>query len=108
MFFDISKHRLLTLKEEGYYVAPSLKDAISQSDISFVCVNTPQSKYSNTINKTDGKSNINYSEINHDFDLIEEDLGKHQDLSQLLSALRDIAMTLNDNIINKRHLLVFR
>jgi UDPglucose 6-dehydrogenase len=107
-FFDISKQRLLTLKDEGYDVASSLKDAISQSDISFVCVNTPQSKYNNTINKTDGKSNINYSEINHDFDLIEEDLGKHQDLSQLLSALRDIAMTLNDNIINKRHLLVFR
>jgi UDPglucose 6-dehydrogenase len=108
MFFDISKHKLLTLKEEGYDVAPSLKDAISQSDISFVCVNTPQSKYSNSVIKTNGNGSINYSDINHDFDPIEEDLGKHQDLSQLLSALRDIVNALNKNIINKKHLLVFR
>jgi UDPglucose 6-dehydrogenase len=107
-FFDISKQRLQTLREEGYDVASSLKDAISQSDISFVCVNTPQSKSSNSINNTGGNSNITYSDINHDFHPIDEDLGKHQDLSQLLSALRDIANALNDNIINKKHLLVFR
>jgi UDPglucose 6-dehydrogenase len=107
-FFDISKQRLAALRGEGYGVALSLKDAISQSDISFVCVNTPQSKYSNGVNKTDGNSNIEYSDINHDFDPIEEDLGKHQDLSQLLSALRDIANALNDDTIEKKHILVFR
>src|SRR5215207_58807 len=99
-FFDISKQRLIALGEEGYDVALSLKDAISQSDISFVCVNTPQTKYSNSISN----NNIN----NDSNDSIDEDLGKHQDLSQLLSVLRDISNALNDNIINKKRLLVFR
>jgi UDPglucose 6-dehydrogenase len=81
-FFDISKRRLLALQEEGYNVASSLSDAISRSDISFVCVNTPQAS--------------------------DEDPGKHQDLSQLLSALRDIVNALNDKIITKKHFLVFR
>jgi UDPglucose 6-dehydrogenase len=108
-FFDISKHRLVALREEGYDVASSLKDAISQSEISFVCVNTPQSKYNDSISKnennnfSDGNNSVNY-EINP----IDEDLGKHQDLSQLLSVLRDIGNALNDNITNGRHLLVFR
>jgi UDPglucose 6-dehydrogenase len=112
-FFDISKQRLVTLREEGYDVASSLKDAISQSEISFVCVNTPQSNHSNSIcennnNNNYNNNNNNNKSINHDFDPIDEDLGKHQDLSQLLSALRDIANALNDNIIDKKRLLVFR
>jgi len=102
-FFDISKQRLEALVEEGYNVASSLKDAISQSDISFVCVNTPQTRYNNSIS-----NNNNNNNVNHDIDPIDEDLGKHQDLSQLLSALRDIVNALNNNIINKKHLLVFR
>src|SRR5215204_7099615 len=107
-FFDISKQRLMTLREEGYDVASSLRDTISQSDISFVCVNTPQTKYSNSISKNDSNNNINNNSINHDIDPIDEDLGKHQDLSQLLSVLRDISNILNDNIINKKHILAFR
>ena len=109
-FFDISKHKLVALREEGYDVVSSLKDAISQSEISFVCVNTPQSKYSDSISKN-GKNN-NYSDgnnsVDYEINTIDEDLGKHQDLSQLLSALRDIGNALNDNITNGRHLLVFR
>jgi UDPglucose 6-dehydrogenase len=92
----------VALREEGYDVASSLKDAISQSEISFVCVNTPQSKYNDFISKNDNNS------VNYKTDPIDEDLGKHQDLSQLLSALRDIGNALNDNITNGRHLLVFR
>src|SRR5215203_831037 len=107
-FFDISKQRLMTLREEGYDVASSLRDTISQSDISFVCVNTPQTKYSNSISKNDSNNNINNNSINHDIDPIDEDLGKHQDLSQLLSVLRDISNVLNDDIINKKRLLAFR
>ena len=103
-FFDISKHRLITLREEGYNVASSLRDAISRSDISFVCVNTPQNGHSKNKSKN---NNANNNSINYNIP-IDEDLGKHQDLSQLLSALQDIANTLNDNIINKKHLLVFR
>lgn len=112
MFFDISKQRLMMLRQEGYSVAFSLKEAISKADISFVCVNTPQNRYNDSNNKNysnnnDIGNNANDS-INHNLYPIDEDLGKHQDLSQLLSALRDIADVLNDNIINKKHLLVFR
>ena len=109
-FFDISKHKLVALREEGYDVVSSLKDAISQSEISFVCVNTPQSKNNDSISKNE--KNNNYSDgnnsVNYEINAIDEDLGKHQDLSQLLSALRDIGNALNDNITNGRHLLVFR
>jgi UDPglucose 6-dehydrogenase len=104
-FFDISKHRLMVLREEGYDVASSLKDAISQSEISFVCVNTPQSRSNDSIGKSENHNNSNG---NYEINPIDEDLGKHQDLSQLLSALRDIGNALNDNITNGRHLLVFR
>jgi UDPglucose 6-dehydrogenase len=108
-FFDISKHRLATLREEGHEVASSLRDAISQSQISFICVNTPQSKYNNGISKNENNSYNNDNNItNYDIDPIDEDLGKHQDLSQLLSALRDIGNALNDNITKQRHVLVFR
>jgi UDPglucose 6-dehydrogenase len=99
-FFDISKQRLATLSQEGYDVASSLKDAVSRSDICFVCVNTPQS------NKNIGTHSDD--KINNDNDFFDEDLGKHQDLSQLLSALREIVTELNGEIIEKRRLLVFR
>jgi UDPglucose 6-dehydrogenase len=110
IFFDISKQRLETLRAEGYDVALSLKDAISQSDISFVCVNTPQTNHSNRItnNNNINDDDIRNDSFNQNIGPIEEDLGKHQDLSQLLSALRDIANALNGNITSKKHLLVFR
>jgi UDPglucose 6-dehydrogenase len=97
IFFDISTQRLITLKNEGYNVAPSLKDAISQSQICFICVNTPQN-----INKTNAKDN----------DFVEADLGKHQDLSQILFVVRDIAEALNalkdEDMISNKRLFVFR
>jgi UDPglucose 6-dehydrogenase len=97
IFFDISTQRLITLKKEGYNVAPSLKDAISKSQICFICVNTPQNIY-----KTNAK----------DSDFIEADLGKHQDLSQILLVVRDIAEALNalndQDMIGNKRLLVFR
>ncbi len=95
-FNDISKQRLVTLREEGYDVALSLKDAISRSEISFVCVNTPQN---HNANNNSGRSGD---------DRQEEDLGKHQDLSQLSAALRDIANALNSIMVERKRLLVFR
>ena len=95
-FFDISRQRLVTLRNEGYDVASSLKDAIAKSEICFICVNTPQN-----ISKTYAKAD----------DFIEADLGKHQDLSQILNVVRDIANALNalnDVKINKKRLFVFR
>jgi UDPglucose 6-dehydrogenase len=95
-FFDISRQRLVTLRNEGYDVAASLKDAIAKSEICFICVNTPQN-----ISKTNSKAD----------DFIEADLGKHQDLSQILNVVRDIANALNalnDVKINKKRLFVFR
>ncbi len=41
IFYDISKHRLDALKNEGYNVANNLNEALSQTDVTFVCVNTP-------------------------------------------------------------------
>ena len=104
IFFDISKNRLTALSEEGYDVATSLRDAISRSDLSFVCVNTPKSKLSNSIEYNNNSDFGQYDDVKELID----DQGKHQDLSQLLSALRDIANVLNDNIVKKKHLLVFR
>jgi UDPglucose 6-dehydrogenase len=95
-FFDISKQRLVSLRNEGYNVAASLKDAIASSEICFICVNTPQS-----IAKTDSKAN----------DFVEADLGKHQDLSQILLVVRDIANALNaleGYEMKNRRLFVFR
>ena len=40
-FYDISKNRIETLKKEGFKIAHNVKDALQQSDITFVCVNTP-------------------------------------------------------------------
>jgi UDPglucose 6-dehydrogenase len=95
-FFDISKQRLVSLRNEGYNVAASLKDAIASSEICFICVNTPQN-----ITRTDSKAN----------DFVEADLGKHQDLSQILFVVRDIANALNaleNDKMDKKRLFVFR
>ena len=74
IFYDISKEKR-TLKNNGYKVADDLGDALSRTDISFVCVNTPTHN-------------------------------SQQDLSQILSALYQLANYLNAS--DKRHLLVFR
>ena len=82
LFYDIAKQRLLTLKEEGYQIAASVKDIIDKTDISFVCVNTP--------------NNIN----------------GEQDLSQLMSVLYDITNALRRidrrNEQQHPHLIAFR
>jgi UDPglucose 6-dehydrogenase len=83
LFYDIAKQRLLTLKEEGYQIASSVKDIIDTTDISFVCVNTP--------NNSSGE----------------------QDLSQLMSVLYDITNALRriDRRHEQEqhpHLIVFR
>jgi UDPglucose 6-dehydrogenase len=96
IFHDISKHRLTTLRNEGYEVASSLESAIAPSEICFICVNTPQS-----VGKTNAKVD----------DFVEADLGKHQDLSQIFYVVRDISNALNglnDDKINKKRLFVFR
>jgi UDPglucose 6-dehydrogenase len=41
IFNDISSQRLLALEKEGYKVTTSIKEAISKTNISFICVNTP-------------------------------------------------------------------
>ena len=85
LFYDIAKQRLLPLKEEGYQIASSVKDIIDKTDISFVCVNTP--------NNSSGE----------------------QDLSQLMSALYDIVNALDTSNRQQQqqrlynpHLIVFR
>jgi len=83
LFYDIAKQRLLTLKEEGYQIALSVKDIIDKTDISFVCVNTP--------NNSTGE----------------------QDLSQLISVLYDITNPLREidrrhEQEQHAHLIVFR
>jgi GDP-mannose 6-dehydrogenase len=85
LFYDIAKQRLLTLMEEGYQIASSIKDIIDKTDISFVCVNTP--------NNSTGE----------------------QDLSQLVSVLYDITNALRriDRRHEQQeqqhpHLIVFR
>jgi UDPglucose 6-dehydrogenase len=83
LFYDIAKQRLLTLMEEGYQIASSVKDIIDKTDISFVCVNTPN----NSIGE--------------------------QDLSQLISVLYDITNALRtidrrDEQQQRPHLIVFR
>jgi nucleotide sugar dehydrogenase len=83
LFYDIAKQRLLTLKEESYQIASSVKDIIDKTDISFVCVNTP--------NNSTGE----------------------QDLSQLMSVLYDITNALREidrrhEQEHHAHLIVFR
>lgn len=67
IFWDISKDMILNLKKEGYEVASNINDVISKTDISFICVNTPTYKNGG------------------------------QDLSQIISALTDLAESLNNN-----------
>jgi nucleotide sugar dehydrogenase len=85
LFYDIAKQRLLSLKENGYQTTTSVQDIIDKTDISFVCVNTPNN-----------------------------DRGE-QDLSQLMSVLYDVANAFNNNNNNTNrqqqqhsHLIVFR
>src|SRR5919197_2566199 len=89
IFYDISKQKLLMLKEEGFKVGSSIADVIHQSDLSFVCVNTP------TVSIDNNGSGIE----------------SQQDLSQLKSVLFDITNAFNSDAIKKEtgyHLLVFR
>jgi UDPglucose 6-dehydrogenase len=46
LFYDIAKQRLLNLKEHGYQTTTSIQDIIDKTDISFVCVNTPNNCWS--------------------------------------------------------------
>jgi len=64
IFHDIVEERILELKEKGFKTAPNIRDAISQSDFSFICVDTP--------NREDG----------------------NQDLSKLITVISEIAKTL--------------
>jgi nucleotide sugar dehydrogenase len=77
-FYDILKKKMLTLKQEGYQVCSSIKDIILNTDISFVCVNTPTNK--------DGQ----------------------QDLSQVMSVLDMVTDVLNTTAGNRHRLIVFR
>jgi UDPglucose 6-dehydrogenase len=75
IFYDVAKEKLRSLKNLGYNVASTLEEAMSQTEISFVCVNTPTSN-------------------------------GQQDLSQVMSALYQLANFLNES--ESFHLLVFR
>jgi UDPglucose 6-dehydrogenase len=87
-FYDISKRKLFSLREEGFNIGSTVKDVIHKSDLSFVCVNTP------TISNNNSEG--------------------QQDLSQLLSVLFDITNAFNsgaaikDASHHRPHLLVFR
>jgi UDPglucose 6-dehydrogenase len=89
-FYDIDKSKTFSLRQEGYQVASSISDLMSNSNITFVCVNTP------TISS---RSNLyNDKRIEN---------GSYQDLSQILSVLPEISSSLSAN--SRRHqLLVFR
>lgn len=90
-FYDIDKSKTFTLRQEGYQVASSISELMCNSNITFVCVNTP------TLNS---RSNL-YNEKR----MI--DNGSYQDLSQILSVLPEISSSLSAN--SQRHqLLVFR
>lgn len=89
-FYDIDKSKTFSLRQEGYQVASSISELMSNSNITFVCVNTP------TISS---RSNLyNDKRIEN---------GSYQDLSQILSVLPEISSSLSTN--SRRHqLLVFR
>ena len=90
-FYDIDKSKTFSLRQEGYRVASSISELMSNSNITFVCVNTP------TINSR--------SNLYNDTRMIEN--GSYQDLSQILSVLPEISSSLSAN--SRRHqLLVFR
>jgi UDPglucose 6-dehydrogenase len=89
-FYDINKTKLLSLRREGYQIASSISEIVSNSHISFVCVNTP------LINPGDAL----YSNKDAGY-------GNHQDLSQIMSVLSEISSALSDHASN-RPLVVFR
>ena len=90
-FYDIDKSKTFSLRQEGYQVASSISDLLSNSNITFVCVNTP------TINSR--------TNLYNDKRMIDD--GSYQDLSQILSVLPEISTSLSSN--SRRHqLLVFR
>jgi UDPglucose 6-dehydrogenase len=90
-FYDVLSSKLLTLKQEGYQVASNMNEVISDTDLSFVCVNTP------IINgRAGGYGNKNTSYSNH------------QDLSQIFAVLAEISIALDNNKIGKHHLVAFR
>ncbi|MFH7813361.1 NAD(P)-binding domain-containing protein, partial [Acetobacter lovaniensis] len=64
IFYDVAKEKLRSLKNLGYSVATTLEEAMSKTEISFICVNTPTSN-------------------------------GQQDLSQVMSALYQLANFLN-------------
>ena len=90
-FYDIDKSKTFSLKQEGHQVASSISEVLSNSNIIFVCVNTP------TMNS---RSNL-YNE-----NTITEN-GSYQDLSQIISVLTEISSSLSTNS-RGRQLLVFR
>lgn len=69
-FYDISQQRLDTLASEGYRTTRNIVEALSKSQISFICVNTPTNE-----DAMDGTA--------------------RQDLSHLTSVLYDLASGLN-------------
>jgi UDPglucose 6-dehydrogenase len=89
-FYDIDKSKTFSLRQEGYRVASSISELMSNSNITFVCVNTP------TISS---RSNLyNDKRIEN---------GSYQDLSQVLSVLPEISSSLSTNS-GRHQLLVFR
>ena len=89
-FYDIDKSKTFSLRQEGYQVASSISELMSNSNITFVCVNTP------TISS---RSNLyNDKRIEN---------GSYQDLSQVLSVLPEISSSLSTNS-GRHQLLVFR
>ncbi len=44
IFHDIEKEKLAPLKEQGYMVSEDVSEAISNSTVSFICVQTPTVK----------------------------------------------------------------
>jgi UDPglucose 6-dehydrogenase len=90
-FCDIDKSKTFSLRQEGYQIASSISELMNNSNITFVCVNTPT---------TNSRSNLF-----NDKGMIEN--GSYQDLSQILSVLPEISSSLSAN--SRRHqLLVFR
>jgi nucleotide sugar dehydrogenase len=85
-FYDIDKSKTFSLREEGYDVASSISEVLSNSNITFICVNTPT------------RGTLYNDKIEN---------GSYQDLSQILSVLAEISSSLSSNS-RRRQLLVFR
>jgi UDPglucose 6-dehydrogenase len=90
-FYDIDKSKTFSLRQEGYHVASSISEVLSDSNVTFVCVNTPTSN--------------SRSNLYNDERTIEN--GSYQDLSQVLSVLPEISSSLSANS-RRPQLLVFR